>query len=455
VTPDPPESAPLRKVGLLSPCGWGNLGDAATQDALLENLRARWPELELVGFYLNPADTERRHGIRCFPLYPGQLERASDDATAARPAIAGVGSPRPRSSRSLRQLVKRVPVLAPVLRVAGRLVGRLIVEVAFARSAYRQVRELDLLVMAGGGQIADDWGGAWRQPFTLFRWTFLARLAGIRIVFLSVGAGPLGSPLSRWFARRSMARADYISYRDAASRTFMESVGFGRAAPVSHDLAYGLPVSPGHGRDASLVSIGAMPWFDPRSWPEKDAATYAGYLDRMVALTRRLVERGYRVALFASDIHMDDRVIDDLLRLLDRPEHRATADQITKVPITQVRELIELLARSRFVIASRYHGVLLAHRVGTPALGLSYHPKVRSAMEEMDNLAYCLDLSTWTAADADRLLDAMEAEEPELRRRIATRVRTYERALARQYDEVFGNSRAGGGRPVPAVAADS
>jgi polysaccharide pyruvyl transferase WcaK-like protein len=433
-------------VGLLSPCGYGNLGDAATQDAVLQNLRARWPDLEIVGFYLNPADTEERHGIPSFPLQPGYAwpaprEGARDVARLSpdsRPGSTGAG-------RSFRQLLKSVPILSPILRALDAAASRLRGEVSFTLEAYRLVQGLDALVMSGGGQIADEWGGAWwrRHPFTLFRWTLVARIARVRILFLSVGAGPIATSLSRWFARRAMALADYVSYRDATSQEFMESIGFRRAGRVYHDLAYGVPLSPpprDTGADSLLVSIGTMPYFDPRIWPEKDAAVYADYLDKMTGLIRRLVARGYRIALFASNIHMDAAVIEDLLLRLEESEPRLPQGKVVPVEITQVGQLVALLAASRFVVASRYHGVLLAHRVGTPALGLSYHPKVRAAMEEMDNLAYCLELSTWTAASAEAALAAMEAAETELRHRIAARVDAYSRALTRQYDEVFGTA---------------
>jgi hypothetical protein len=34
----------FRKIGLLNHMGGGNLGDDATQDAVIENIKRRWPE---------------------------------------------------------------------------------------------------------------------------------------------------------------------------------------------------------------------------------------------------------------------------------------------------------------------------------------------------------------------------------------------------------------------------
>ena len=56
------------RVGLFSPMGTGNLGDASTQDAVIFNLRKRLPSIEILGFSLNAEDTASRHGIPSFPI---------------------------------------------------------------------------------------------------------------------------------------------------------------------------------------------------------------------------------------------------------------------------------------------------------------------------------------------------------------------------------------------------
>src|SRR5262245_66694571 len=53
---------PLR-VAFVSPSGLGNLGDAAIIESFLAGLRRRRPGAEIVGFTLNPADTQVRHGV--------------------------------------------------------------------------------------------------------------------------------------------------------------------------------------------------------------------------------------------------------------------------------------------------------------------------------------------------------------------------------------------------------
>jgi hypothetical protein len=55
-------------MGLLGPFGLGNLGDASTQDVMIFNIRKRFPEAQIYGFSIDPADTEKRHRIPSFPI---------------------------------------------------------------------------------------------------------------------------------------------------------------------------------------------------------------------------------------------------------------------------------------------------------------------------------------------------------------------------------------------------
>jgi polysaccharide pyruvyl transferase WcaK-like protein len=439
-------------IGLLGPYGYGNLGDAAIQDAMLANVRRWRPGARLVGLSLNPTDTTERHAIPAYPLYPKCAGGKSSSA-------GGTPAPAPFSPQALtvkarvKDLMRSQPVIGWVLTPAlalRRWIERAGQEASFSFQAWRRLRDFELLVISGGGQLDDSWGGPWRHPFTLFRWTLLARLAGARVVFLSIGAGPLNARLSRGFCCAALALADYTSYRDAESATFVrEHLGRGDERVVP-DLAFSLGACPPSdaAADARYAAVGPMPYFDPRSWPDKDAATYADYLERMCAIVAGLIDRDYPVVLFGSDIHMDERVIRDLLdRIADRAP--AAASRVRYQPTPTVPALMSLLQGAEFVVASRYHGVLLSHLLATPAIAISYHPKVTSLMKDAGQSEYCLDLAVATAPDVltctDRLLGSLIRVRGELR----ARSDAFRARLETQYAEVFGAAREAVGRPQP------
>ena len=377
--------AATRRIALLGPYGFGNLGDAAIQDAAIAGIRARHPDAEIHGISLNPADTEARHGIPAHPLHPGS----------------------PTPPRGLRRVIR---------------------EPAFGHHARRLLSGFDLLVISGGGQLDDSWGGPWRHPFALLRWCTVARLAGTPVVFLSVGAGPVTHRLSRGFFRWALARAWYRSFRDEESRALVRSLGLADG-PVVPDLAYGLsPSGPAH--PTGVVGVSPMPLFDPRAWPERDADAYHAYLAGLAGLVDRLLAAGRRVELFATNVRMDRAVLDDLRQLL--------GGRVSEARIGTVADVLDRLAGYDYVVASRYHAALLAQTVGTPVVALSYHPKVRALMAAAGQDAYCLDarpLDPERVMACVRALEARRAVEAARLRDYAARCRD---AVERQFDLVFG-----------------
>ena len=75
--------APLR-IGLLSPCGWGNLGDAAIQQTIIHELKSRYENVLITGITLVPADTIRRHGIDAVPIGAISLPQYGIDSAGYR-----------------------------------------------------------------------------------------------------------------------------------------------------------------------------------------------------------------------------------------------------------------------------------------------------------------------------------------------------------------------------------
>jgi polysaccharide pyruvyl transferase WcaK-like protein len=57
-----------KTIGLLDHLGGGNLGDDATLQAVMQNIKSRWPDAEIVGLSMNPDDTQRKHGIAAYPI---------------------------------------------------------------------------------------------------------------------------------------------------------------------------------------------------------------------------------------------------------------------------------------------------------------------------------------------------------------------------------------------------
>ena len=192
---------PNRTIGLLDHLGFGNLGDDATLDSVLQNLRNRWPHAKVIAFTMNPVDTYKRHHV---PSYAIRLKWKS--APHNQKAVSSDKGFKARVKRETAKYRKLFALLRAINRVTIETPKLLLQESSFLVESFFLVKDLDLLVISGGGQLLDSWGGPWAFPYTIFKWVILAKLAHVKCYFVNVGAGPLEHSLSKWFVRSEERR---------------------------------------------------------------------------------------------------------------------------------------------------------------------------------------------------------------------------------------------------------
>lgn len=415
-------------VALVSPCGWGNLGDAAILDSAIAAVRRRLGDVRIVGLTMNPDDTARRHGIEArsllgysrpfFPvLAPGGARRPEGS-----PRDGGAGGAWLARSKTLRRA-----------RTVGTLVAA---ERAYERESAAALADCGLVVVAGGGQLDELWGGALAHPLALWRWSAVARRLGARFVVLSVGTGRLDSSLGRHFVARALAAAEVVTFRDEGSRA-LAPVPPGRRLAVVPDLAYAVP-RPADGaaapRARPLVALSPISHRDPRGTPDEDGAAYARNVRAVAALADRLVATNHDVAFFTTN-PSDDATVSDVRAALAGGDARVRVEAAAGA---SVAGLLGFLSTADVVVASRLHGVLLAHAVGRPVVALSYERKVETLMHDTGETARCLALDGLDTEDAFAAVTRTLRDGPALSAAIAARVHGFRARVERQYDEVLG-----------------
>lgn len=427
------------KIGLLDHLGGGNLGDDATLDAVMQNIKSRWPEAAIFAFCLNPRDTETRHRV---PSYPIRTKTWDLGASSAPPKAS--------LKESVKAAMSKYGVLFRLIRAIHMVLVRfpraLVQEFLFLAKSFNIIRSFDLLVISGGGQLT-DWGGPWLFPYTIFKWIALAKVANVKRIFLNVGAGPLARPLSRFFVRRALHSASYVSFRDLESRTLVEKIGFGGRAEVYPDCVYGQLTcshTPREFRrsDRRKVGIAPMPYFDPRSiYPDKDKGAYDGFIQTLASLGCWLVREGYALNLFCSDIGIDPPVIEELESKLLSDRH-TDRRLVTTASVKSTTDLLSTISSMDYVITCRFHGVVFAHILNKPVLAISHHPKVANLMEDMGMSKYCIDIRTCSIATLTSAFLSLVANEDAIKSQMAHKLAHYRRQLKNQFDSVFPAQRA-------------
>jgi polysaccharide pyruvyl transferase WcaK-like protein len=432
------------RICLLTPYTGGNLGDGAIQDAVIGNLRKRLPDAEILLLTLNPSKTTALHGVASLPLAGFAVFYYSNyffDGNAAGDSAGTNGA----ASRAIRRFKNR-PELARLLRPLWRRVKRLlrsmlapVRELFHSARMYGLLRECRVLIVSGGGQIDDYWGGAMGHPYALFKWALLAKAARAKFAFLSVGVCTLEQWPSNFFIRNALRWADYRSYRDSGSKLLLDGLKFTRSDKVVPDLAFSYPASglsvreKPAGRIGNLrIGISPIAYLLHKVWPREDKASFDEYSRNLAAFTSRLLNQGHEVILFATD-EPDQTAIDLLFVELAKCGGSNDCSRLRRVQVSCVEELMKELRELDFVVASRLHGVILSHLCEKPTLAISYDRKVTQHMLDMGQQDYCLNFADVTTSVLASTFDSLCSRGETLKASIRSKCDGNRRQLMSQY----------------------
>ena len=434
----------VKDVVLLTPYTGSNLGDAAIQVAAIENIRERHPSVRLRGITLRPEITREMHGIDCFPLITAGMARIGASKGKGKAGKVGGVKYGKRGLLANRYIFFLLKAGLYLPRAGLRVLDSLRNETKHIVKGYEFIKGADHAVFSGGGQLDDHWGGPWHHPYTILKWAVLARVAGARLIFLSIGADHLKSPLTRFFIKRSLSLAHYRSYRDEETKARVADMGVGDGDRVYPDLAFSVCCdTQNHRRQESDVQsrvvVGVSPIGAP-AWTTRDSEEFEIYLENLTSLVTWLLSANYTVLFFPSQTTDDPPLIEEIKERLVASGVYHDAGQILSEPVRDVDELLQQIAMTDIVVASRFHSVLLAICLCRPVLALSYRSKVNNLMEDAGFPQYCLDINRVQTEDLKALVSALSENRGVISEHLARRVRAYAQALDEQYDIVFGRA---------------
>jgi polysaccharide pyruvyl transferase WcaK-like protein len=398
------------RICLFGIFGNGNFGNECTLQAMLSGVRRYLPHAEISCICSRPEETSSTYNIPAF------LIKETFNHGPSRPRRAVV--------RLLRWVFVGIPM-----------------ELYRCGKAIAILRNTDLLVMTGTGMLGDFGITALGLHYDILRWSILARICRCKLLFVSVGAGPIKGRMSRYFVKSALALADYRSYRDNFSKDYLTSIGFDTTSDAVYpDLAFSLPITimPDRHNEPRrpVVGVGLMTYYDKRSTLEQGETVYHQYINTLASFVTWLLEHRYSVRLIIGDAVYDTRVMHDLRQLLkERGVNHGSG--IVDHPISSATDVLSQLATTDLVVASRFHNVLLALMLNKPVVSISYHAKIDSLMAGFGLATYCQDIDH---LDLDRLimqLTVLEKDAPLLKPRLQQTTDAYRKALDNQYDCIF------------------
>jgi polysaccharide pyruvyl transferase WcaK-like protein len=305
---------------------------------------------------------------------------------------------------------------------------------------FKIVKGSHMLIVPGTQVVSDYLTGPFSWPYDIFKWTLIAKLCRTRLLFLNIGVGPIYHPLSRWFIKTSLKFSDYRSYRDIASKKYVEKIGpFHGCDSVYPDLAFSLqssllPACQSVGKPRPVFGIGLKDYLGRVGLRDRhNNLTYRHYLNTLADLVAWLCERNYMVRVIIGDVLYDSYVKQDFMELLAERGLTNQEGQIINEPVFTVKHLLSQIAVVDFLVTSRYHNLVLALMLNKPVVCLSDHGKLESLMTEIGLTEYCLPLAN---LDFDNLIDTLvklEKNSEQLKGYIKQKTEAYRRTLDEQY----------------------
>lgn len=291
--------------------------------------------------------------------------------------------------------------------------------------SWTAVSRSDLFVLGGGGLLRDNFRRS--NLLRLLDDVLVARLAGVPVAMLALGAGPFVTRFGTAIIRSAVGMAQSVTVRDQASKAALHAAG----APthrvrVEADPALLLPdadppflLPRGNGPNIAICpSQGMLTGFSG------GARGNPRLVELLAETALRLVQsagaRAWLVPFCRSSAGDDDVILCERIRTA-AGQH----DSVQAAPwIADPRQAKGLLRRMDLVIGARLHALIFGIGAGVPCLAINYEPKVAGFMAEVGLAEYSMDPIAFAPARAVEMAKRLSAEWPVRSAEVEARVRS-------------------------------
>lgn len=394
--------------------GSGNIGNDSSFEAALHHIRKLAPQADLICVCNGPDEVARRFHINAIPIDVSE-RHGREGAEPGRGLISFV----------------------------SRAARRVFDEINFWVKRPAWFSSVGIFIVVGTGAV-DDMAirRPWNAPYDLYKWCKCAKLGGARVVFLSVGVGPIVNRTSRFLMLKALRLADYRSYRETFALRYLDSVGFDTSGDSLYpDLVFSLPeeyTAPPAPTVTSTrtVGLGIINYFGWRHDPRTGLAVHEEYMSKIKSFVSWLLDKGYSIRFLVGD-STDRQPLHEIVAHAEKVCRSGTANRILVSEISTVNDLFQQIALSDYVVASRFHNVVCALMLLRPVVSLGYHEKNVALMTEMGLQDQCQHIEHFTLDKLIAQFEVCERESGRIKGQIQSRLVKFRRLLDRQYVDIL------------------
>ena len=405
-----------KRVAFFGHFGAGNFGNESTLQSILHNLRHLMPDTDFACVCTGPEEVAADHKISTIK-------------------ISGVLIRPWRSRNPMAIVVRKVFVGIPV-------------EMYRWFNGFVCLRKTDVFIVPGTGLLTDAYSLVGWGPYSTFKWSVIAKLCRCKLLFVSVGAGPLYSRLGKGLVKTALSLADFRSYRDKSTVEYLKEIGFEAGGDqIYPDLVFSLSDLPQvSNRDGcktrQVVGIGLMEYAGRYSVDKPRSAVYSAYLETLASVVGWLLSNSYDIRLLIGDV-CDKRAKDEFKLLLRRQLIQYDEERIIDEEPRSVQDLTWQLARTDLVVATRFHNVVLALLLNKPVISIAFHHKCTSLMASMGLSEYCQDINELSGERLIEQFKQLKGNGRSVNQRIREKVDECRESLNEQYEKLLSGVLSG------------
>ncbi len=308
-----------------------------------------------------------------------------------------------------RRLTDGIPEVKRILRMGAK--GN-VMKSDFS-GIFKAFKEVDLVVIGGGGIFQDLYN---HYPIPFFSaMAFLSRLNRKRLVLYCVGIGPVSTFGGKILCRYTANAAEFISVRDAESKSLLREFGVSKDIHLSADPVFlldpvvnektGKAIQMLHRQDTEPV-IGVCAQ-ELLPWDSSNKRVLAEVLDILTT------EMKARIVFFPMGVYSNYWFgrgrREDPMDVVTAKKLGALMESRSSMILEDLnpQELIGVMQGLDIVISMRLHGLIMGLAAGIPVVALTYseESKIRNLMKRLGQERCLFDVRN---LEKQRLLDVIK-----------------------------------------------
>ncbi len=147
----------------------------------------------------------------------------------------------------------------------------------------------------------------------------------------------------------------------------------------------------------------------------------SSYIEKLTSFALWLVDNGRPIRFITSDPVADAKIIRAIVSSLWAQRPGLSPSQVIAEPITSIGDLMQQTALVDTVVATRYHNIVCALKLGKPTVSIGYAEKCDVLMADMGLSEFCQPVKSFDVAQLIQQFEELDHRASEVRSMLTER----------------------------------